>query len=143
MLLRYALLLNNGNSKLLRLYFDNAIGETMSTIKSDVIIKITGNNGGALNNSRAIDLAYEAPDWIGYAISTSDKMLHRIEFLDTCIYVNSASSTEFEPGGVNYKEAGDYLIELTAYSSNGNFDKTSQSITILSIRGTGLDWLCN
>jgi PKD repeat protein len=64
------------------------------------------------------------PDW-EFLILQMTGNLKRIQFDDPVL-----PSTDFEPEGIIYNNAGTFAIELTAFSSNGNFDTYMDTVVV-------------
>jgi len=85
---------------------------------------------------RTLKVIRKSPGWHAYTTSRNNGIISRIDFNDQCTG-NLASNTETEPQLITYDVSGTFSIELTAFSSNGNIDVASQTITILN--GTAPD----
>ncbi|MEQ6121906.1 PKD domain-containing protein [Reichenbachiella sp. MALMAid0571] len=97
--------------------------EAIPTIESLGELDITGQ-------FRTLKLVRDSPGWHAYTTSRNNGIVSRIDFNDQCSG-NLASNIETEPQDITYDDSGTFAIELTAFSSNGNFDVSSQTITVI------------
>ena len=86
-----------------------------------------------LSNVFNIAIVKTSPTWKIFTISYLSKKIKKIDFEDVCGSVSQHSSTAFEPQGISYDSAGIYAIELTAYSSNGNYDTSEEVVVVKAV----------
>ncbi|MFC2124675.1 PKD domain-containing protein [Bacteroidota bacterium] len=114
----------NSSGQLHQLNFSDDMSTTPST-------KNWGNFG-LLGNTFTFDLVKSLPSWKAFTINYITKKLYRIDFYDSCSYVNIPYSSEFETTNVKYSQPGNYVIELNAFDEFGNLDTAVDTTEILN-----------
>ena len=95
---------------------------------------------GFFTDVRSMWIVKESPEWRGYIGHFTNGKLYRMEFSGDCsLDVSKNSTIEVNPIYVKYSIPGEKLIELTAFSTNGNKDTVSQVITVTSDTAPDID----
>jgi PKD repeat protein len=84
---------------------------------------------GIPDQFRSLKIVRQSPGWFGFINSRNGSLLSKVSFSDNCSG-SLAASNAFEPHGVSYRNAGNFAIELTAFSTNGNFDTYMDTVVI-------------
>ena len=97
---------------------------------------------GIWNGVYTMGVVRHNPDWSIYALSYTDKKLHRLYFKENgCAYVNLSNSNDFEPVGLNYTSSGTYSISLTAYDEKGNRNELAKTIIVTDNQAPTVDFI--
>jgi PKD repeat protein len=81
--------------------------------------------------SRAFDIVHNGSTWTGYMATEQGNNIYKLTFDGDCSgFVNSNNSQEAAPANISYSAPGTYPIELTAFSSNGNFDTYMDTVVV-------------
>ncbi|MEQ9204850.1 MAG: PKD domain-containing protein, partial [Cyclobacteriaceae bacterium] len=122
--LYYGFVTRGTGGNLTRLNFNNGLAGS-PTVES------LGNLGGLLSGTYGFSMVKNQANWLGFYVGLVDKNLSKITFEDQCEGLALKSSQAFEPSGLSYANAGDYLIELAAIDPNGNIDRVLDTVTVL------------
>ena len=95
---------------------------------------------GFLTDVRSMSIVKQSPEWRGYVGHFTNGKLFKLTFSTDCIDVSENSSTVINPSNIKYNSSGTKLIELTAYSSNGNLDIASQVLTVTTDTAPDVDF---
>jgi PKD repeat protein len=108
--------------------FHYHFGQELNSINNTVTFQSSGSVG--TSDVFAYAIAKESPIWRGLAIGQNNKQIVLNTFLDNCNTYIPESSTDFQPTDISYSSPGSYPIELTAFSSNGNFDTYVDTVVV-------------
>lgn len=98
-------------------------------IDSSPTIDNLGFLGGAISDSRGMDLAYNGISWEGKIVSRNGN-LHTIKFSNHCEFTESNHSFSLVPEGVMYNSPGMYIISLSAFSYDMHFSSSIDTLII-------------
>jgi PKD repeat protein len=107
--------------------FHYRFGPDLLSISDPVSFQNSGVVG--TSNVYAYTISRESPNWRGLAINQNTRQITLNTFLDNCSEEIPPSNDLFEPS-ISHSTPGTYPIELTAYSTTGNFDTYMDTVVV-------------
>lgn len=107
-------------------------------VKSTPTVNLHGKLGVG-DQLKSYSMVRASPDWYGFVTSRNGGIVSTIKFSDQCEGA-LASSSDPEPSGVNYSEAGIYVIEATGISSAGNRSGAEDTVVVVEAVAPDIDF---
>jgi PKD repeat protein len=99
-------------------------GQEIDIANNPVLEQISNIQG--MSNVFNIGITKAIGGWELFSVSYSTKDIYQFQFYEDC----ALNSLDFEPTDISYSSPGTYPIELTAFSSNGNFDTYMDTVVV-------------
>lgn len=95
---------------------------------------------GVLNNTYGFFMARSSPGWRGFTINYATRKLYRLTYLTTCAGISQQNDALAKPLDLSFTQAGNYAIDLTAYSATMERSSITRQISISSLPAPDIDF---